>query len=112
MPVSLSLRKQTTFCDVLTGSPPPPRKWRPRNKHTNLPFTDHALLPNYQYEIGLFKIHLKTFGCPTKILHISIVSLLGLTITSTEIENKEYYGIFGKAYFCACSLEVILQGNH
>ena len=79
MPVSLSLRKQTTFYDVLTGSPPPPRKWQPRNKHTNLPFTDHALLPNYQYEIGLFKIYLKTFGCPSKILHISIVSLLGLT---------------------------------
>ena len=62
-------------------------------------FTDHALLPNYQYEIGLFKKYLKTFGCPSQILHISIVSLLGLTITSREIENKEYYGIFEKGLF-------------
>ena len=92
---------------------PPPENG---DRETSTPIY-HLLIMHYYPIISMKWAFLKNtlrlvIGCPSKILHISLVSLLGLTITSTEIENKEYYGIFGKAYFWACSLEVILQGNH
>ena len=43
MLVSLSLRKQATFCDVLTGSPPPPENG---DQETSTPIY-HLLIMHY-----------------------------------------------------------------